>query len=71
MSRECGIDTRPAPIASGGPVNTFLAAHRKTIIAAVGAAIVILSRHFGATSSLVLDLEVIASAAGVYAVPNG
>lgn len=47
-----------------------LARYRKTIVALVGAGIVIASRHLGPGNALVVDIETLATALGVYAVPN-
>lgn len=44
--------------------------YNKFIIALVGAAVAILVRHFGADNQFVLDAITLATALGVYAVPN-
>lgn len=47
-----------------------MAKYNKFIIALAGAAILILSRHFGENSNLVQDIIGILAALGVYQVPN-
>lgn len=47
-----------------------LARYRKTIVALIGAGIIIMSRHLGPDAALVVDVETLATALGVYAVPN-
>lgn len=47
-----------------------LARYRKTIVALIGAAVVILTRQLGADSALVADIVTVATALGVYATPN-
>ena len=44
--------------------------YRKGIIAGTGALIAILAHHLGADNAFVLDAIAVATAAGVYQVPN-
>lgn len=47
-----------------------LARYRKGIVAGVGCLIAIAGRHLGADSFIVFDLIAVATAFGVYRVPN-
>lgn len=47
-----------------------LTKYSKFIVVGVGVVIAILTRHYGAGSELVQDLVLIATAVGVYSVPN-
>lgn len=49
----------------------MLGPYSKFVIALVGAAVIIVGRHFGETSWEYLDLTTVATALGVYAVRNG
>lgn len=48
----------------------LIQAHLKLIVALVGAAVVIVGRHFGETSWEYLDLTTLTAALGVYLAPN-
>lgn len=47
-----------------------LAKYRKFITALIGAAVIIVGRHYGLTSNAYLDIVTVATALGVYGVPN-
>lgn len=51
-------------------MNLNLARYRKTIVAVVGAGVAILTRQLGADSAVVFDLVTVATALGVFGVPN-
>lgn len=44
--------------------------YRKLIVALVGVAIAILTKHFGTDAEIVVDAELVATALGVWGVPN-
>jgi hypothetical protein len=47
-----------------------LGRYSKFIVASVGALVLILTRHFGVESDIVFDVVAVATALGVYQVPN-
>lgn len=44
--------------------------YRKTIVAVVGAGVAIVGRHFGVDSDIYVDVVILATALGVYVIPN-
>lgn len=44
--------------------------YRKAIIAALGVAVAIATKHWGPDAEIVADLELVATAVGVYFAPN-
>lgn len=52
------------------PEVSLIAKHRKTVVAVVGAAVLILTSALGANSAVVQGVISIATALGVYGTPN-